>query len=357
MDYSYYFCCYPMGRRETIEIIPKVLEEEGPVALSNELYYLDMNLGDSLTEGLEYSQKILADAFDGRTYNITDKLKYKHYPSSDNPLFDFVWSYIFNVEDSVQEVLSTAHTVHLYEDFINKCAKNHKLCSFDNLKNLCIENRLPLQGPNIVWFDFQEFIKYEAAHERPDTEELVDTLLNHFQIQESKREKLRYALPIYSDDFEGIMKVLQKLIDEEGIAEKHRFEYHMYKVTSLAELFSAVLREIFEAKRYIHQCKHCNKFFITPYRSDNKFCCRPSPENPNNSCAEQHKFEDRQIKERLATVARREYNVARARLERNATRDDEINWFYSEAAKFRESVLEREKSVDEYIAWLRSCGR
>ena len=123
-------------------------------------------------------------------------------------------------------------------------------------------------------------------------------------------------------------------------------------------MFSAVLWEIFDAGRIIKKCKHCDRFFATPHRTDSEYCGRPSPKNPNLSCAEEERYERKLMKERLSREVRNAYRRALRRIDSNkCLSDDDIHFFYREKEKLRTAVLRKEITMDEFIAWLDSYGR
>ena len=166
-------------------------------------------------------------------------------------------------------------------------------------------------------------------------------------------------LPVYSDYTrdQTISDVFDNLIREEGIAERGIFEYHIHRLYSPCDLFSAALWEIFDARRVIKKCNHCGRFFATPRRADSKYCSRPSRENANLTCAEEEKYEQKLAREKLSRQGQNAYRRALRRMDTNAKTEEERTAFFTEKQKQRTALHEKKITVEQYIEWLDSCWR
>ena len=61
---------------------------------------------------------------------------------------------------------------------------------------------------------------------------------------------------------------------------------HIFEFNNLIDLFNLLLVNSIDKKITIKKCKNCNNFFIPESRTDEVYCNRISPQNPNKTCKE-----------------------------------------------------------------------
>lgn len=130
-----------------------------------------------------------------------------------------------------------------------------------------------------------------------------------------------------------------------------------YTCNTDIDYYISVVLEIIKQGKFIKQCEHCERWFVTDKKSDEKYCKRISPYNEKKTCAQVMRAvkERQRIKNNLVVWAKEQ---ARNRANSRET------YHPGAAAEFKLLVSEWERlykngqiSEEEYIEKLNACMR
>lgn len=360
-----YYCYCPNGKTEGIIGVPKLIDDS-PVHLQGYLHEVNRNFGELLSDTLSLVMPLLSDT-EGKygQHNITEALFCKHLGSNDNLHGDLLHPFLRSVLcETVDNPIASdilACSTNQYSDFIADCIKDEAQCTIDSLRTFSREKSERMVGAETVQLNLEDYFNLRHSMGALNFEELTDVLLSHFQLSQKERVEIINRLPLYTDNADEFWMTLRKELSDLLMLypkDSPILTYHIYKLDFLSDLLSASLQEIFNEKKIIKRCGNCNKLFVPPKRSDTQYCLRPSPGNPEHTCAEEAKYQLQVRREKskiLNESYRKKYNVIKTMLlTKYGETSDKYNLFLSENAVNKQNVLDGLLSEEEYVAWLMS---
>lgn len=204
---------------------------------------------------------------------------------------------LLNIEDNgIKQIFNDIiDTDNILKEYMEE--QNIKSFTIDYLKNyiLEIEEKIKLVD---IYFNTNNNSLYNdlSENERLFLFNVIENHSNNFLYPTSKVEtKIKldnnyiniwkfqneYLQRKYSKDKEKNRKILLDYIKNNDIQ-----IFSTYRINTIQELLNISFIEILKNKITIKKCKNCNKFFITESRTDEKYCNRISPQNPNKTCKE-----------------------------------------------------------------------
>lgn len=123
-----------------------------------------------------------------------------------------------------------------------------------------------------------------------------------------------------------------------------------YDVVYLNELVCLYIQLLLEKKITIRQCKNCRKYFVTESRTDEIYCNRISPQNPNKTCKEygaKKTYRDNIKSRPLKDEHYKTSQFFRMRIKRNKDKNniEEVKKLEKQFAKYK---LDYEKKQKQY---------
>lgn len=132
----------------------------------------------------------------------------------------------------------------------------------------------------------------------------------------------------------------------------------VYVIDGLMSVLLVELSKIFENNVSIKKCKNCGKYFIPGNRSDEIYCDKTSPQNPQMTCKEygsKKLWYDKLKLDDAAKLARNIYMAKQMLVKRNPdipAYKEMFDYFKSEKKKWELLVKDGKKTREEYICWL-----
>lgn len=130
-----------------------------------------------------------------------------------------------------------------------------------------------------------------------------------------------------------------------------------YRCETDIDYYIAVILEIIRQGKFIKQCEHCGRWFVTEKKTDEKYCKRTSPYNDKKTCAQvMRKIKEAQRikKSPLAKAKEQARNRANSRETYHPGAADEYKLLVSRWDTLYKSGR---ISEEEYIALLNDCMR
>lgn len=132
----------------------------------------------------------------------------------------------------------------------------------------------------------------------------------------------------------------------------------VYTIDALDTMLLLELSKICEKEVKISKCQNCGKYFIPESRTDEIYCNRPSPQNPQMTCKKygsKRLWYDKIKSDEAAKLARNVYMAKQMLVKRNPDLlgyKKMFEYFKIERKKWEELVRSGARSKDEYISWL-----
>lgn len=156
-----------------------------------------------------------------------------------------------------------------YIKFIELCIEHKEHCNIDALKNLCVIMHEPIIKGFVIPTNTN--IKQSDFYDSVEKDKLLNVLNtfdkeNDFLIQRLKNIK-------HSDlkGADGLQQMRKQILKD-----KSKLQYlNVYEITSVKDILSASLQEIFNANKCINKCPICHRIFTPVARTDTKYCNYP----------------------------------------------------------------------------------
>ena len=283
---SLYYCYLPNTRSEMIVRVPVMLGEDVEGAYSC-LYEKDKPLGKTFFETLSLLNVALPINDKEKVHVIKDEAlhdcfeRMKEEPSEGK---NRLKEYLGNIRRVPEEVDCLYNEESSCQKFAERFLHAEEPCKEDDFKQFCREHRRRIDRGTIVQFELEEFLDVVQTDQSPQT--ILDFLLRTFIAEAEKKREIQRQIEPYMLDYCDFSAVLKELLAKYALAPELIITCHVYKVSSLFDLFSATMLETINRKRSFGRCRYCRDIFVTGSRTDEKYCSSKCEEKFNNDSQE-----------------------------------------------------------------------
>lgn len=244
------------------------------------------------------------------------------------PQIQLVRKYVATAEDLFDEM-------GIIDCFLSKYIDSKKLYTGEALIEFCGSIRNPMPCAMSYPVNLEEYlVSTDCVHTRDET---LDMVLKYYSFTDAEQVSIRKCVEPYMYEPDAFLESLKKCLGKNVSGANRYVVFHLYKIESLFDLFSATMQEAVRAKRFvINHCRYCAKWFITDRRINERYCDSICKENWNH-LNNKHRSVYKNIHNYLSTYCTNE----------------ELNDFMRDYADRKDKVSDA-SDLRELIAWLKA---
>ncbi len=220
-----------------------------------------------------------------------------------------------------------------YYNFIDLCFQDKSHCSTEDLSRFCAMTGIALKGGVTI-----------ALGAMPFDGVLIPEQI-HNQLDSIKRPENTTIFELFGKNDPIIKGVLR-----------------FYVLSSIQDLLSASLQEIFNASHVIKRCAYCGRLFIPSKRNDVKYCETLWPENRGKTCGELAKKQKQVIREKECNSEKIHKSIRTMLSHKSQSTKfpdeeeilvEQLKFFNEESKEMRQLVKFGKYEEEDYIEWMK----
>ncbi|MBD5118895.1 MAG: hypothetical protein HDT37_07275 [Clostridiales bacterium] len=367
----WYYCYLTNSHRECIFSVPQDADG-GPDTFGNTFYNVDRPLGQSLFCLLELLEQLLssseilgAESKAGEAvFTFPDEILYRYFERTEygyNSLKSFLK---LHLKDPFVDVRDVRHEAKTYRTFIDTCERSKAPCTNKDLlvfyhdgrnnqnRHGVYRNWLNLIPAIMVPLDLKAYLNDSMRAGSPES--MIEIIANMYDDVSFHELEERFKPYMCEDD--DFVQELGRWFSMYTPDPDMLLKYHVYRLNSLFDLFSATVQEIANIEAYIKRCELCSKLYCVPNRvTITKYCSftcnlkakerRRELERKQEEEQKSRQAEWAEVRKRLAPM----YNLIRGKLEID---DEEREKFFQRRRKFRDDILNGICTCEEFEDWM-----
>lgn len=367
----WYYCYLTNSHRECIFSVPQDADG-GPETFDNTFYNVDRPLGQFLFSSLELLERLLSSSEILRgeseageaVFHFSDEILYQYFERMEYGR-DLLKSFLKpHLKDPFVDVRDVRHEVKLYRAFIDTCERSKAPCTNKYLLDFYRDSRnnqnrygtyrnwLNLTPAMMVPLDLKTHLN--DSMRAGSLENTIETIANMYDDVGFHELEERFKPYMCKDD--DFVEKLERWFSMYTPDPDMLLKYHIYRLDSLFDLFSATVQELADIEAYIKRCELCGKLYCVPNRAAvTKYCsstCNLKAKERRREL-ERKQAEERDSREAELSKVCNElipiYNFIRGKLEID---DEEREKFFQRRKQYKDDILDGTCTCEEFEKWM-----